>query len=101
MLYWAVIDTNNPFTSVEFTNIFDPGDFFGFDNLTVGTPSQVLENPSENPSENPTENQSTKSNKSTKSGKSTKNGSGELGFDGTSEGIIMSMSIGDMGSFSM
>ena len=84
MLYWGVIDTHDPFTSVEFLNILNPGDVFGFDNLTVGTASQVL---------TPTP-KSTKSNKSTKSGKSAKNVSGEPKFSGEPElaGLMLDFS---------
>jgi hypothetical protein len=46
-LFWGVIDTDTPFTTVEFVNVgggtFD--DAFGFDDFTIGRVSQVVPAP--------------------------------------------------------
>jgi hypothetical protein len=42
VLFWGVIDQNNPFTSVTFTNT-EPGiDYLAFDNMTIGSVEQVI-----------------------------------------------------------
>jgi hypothetical protein len=40
--YFGVIDEAQPFVAVEFRNIGTQPDGFGFDQLTIGTPEQVL-----------------------------------------------------------
>ncbi|RLB74721.1 MAG: hypothetical protein DRH03_00260 [Deltaproteobacteria bacterium] len=44
-LYWAIIDTDNPFTSITFKNTASGGDTFGFDDFSIGTVSQVRDTP--------------------------------------------------------
>ena len=43
VLYFGIIDTANPFTSVTFNNSFVEADAFGFDDFTIATASQVIE----------------------------------------------------------
>jgi len=43
LLYWGIIDTANTFTSITFANTGNGSDFFGFDDFTVGTVSEVPE----------------------------------------------------------
>ncbi|RMH04983.1 MAG: PEP-CTERM sorting domain-containing protein [Nitrospirae bacterium] len=45
MLYFGVIDTGNPFTKVTFGNTASGVDFFGFDDMTIGSVQQVQVNP--------------------------------------------------------
>jgi hypothetical protein len=45
LLFWGIIDTANPFTSVTFGNTAAGIDFFGFDDMTVGDLQQVNPNP--------------------------------------------------------
>lgn len=40
-LYWGVIDTVNPFTSITFANTGSGEDWFGFDDFSIGTIEQV------------------------------------------------------------
>ncbi len=42
--FYGIIDTDNPFSSVEFLNS-DASDQFGFDNFTIGDVSQVVPEP--------------------------------------------------------
>ncbi|WP_299074074.1 PEP-CTERM sorting domain-containing protein [uncultured Paraglaciecola sp.] len=41
LLFWGIIDTANPFTSVTFGNT-DSSDYFGFDDLVIGVAEQVI-----------------------------------------------------------
>ena len=41
VLYFGIIDTENPFTKVTFGNTAAGTDYFGFDDLTVGSVEQV------------------------------------------------------------
>ena len=41
LLFWGIIDTSNLFTSVTFANTGSSADYFGFDNLTIGSLEQV------------------------------------------------------------
>lgn len=41
VLFWGVIDTANPFTSVSFGNTNSGTDFFAFDQMTIGSLQQV------------------------------------------------------------
>jgi hypothetical protein len=50
VLYWGVIDTDNPFTSIEFGNTASGSDYFGFDDMTIGSLEQVNPNPVPEPS---------------------------------------------------
>ena len=45
MLYFGVVDVSNPFTKVTFGTTTGV-DIFGFDDFTVGSPSQVVPEPS-------------------------------------------------------
>lgn len=45
VLYYGVVNANNPFTKVTFGNTSGI-DFFGFDNFTVGSAAQVVPEPS-------------------------------------------------------
>ena len=45
VLYFGVIDTENPFTTVTFLNSGGQTDLFGFDDVTVGSLAQVNEAP--------------------------------------------------------
>lgn len=40
-LYWGVIDTDNPFISITFDNTYGVGDWFGFDDFSIGSIEQV------------------------------------------------------------
>jgi hypothetical protein len=42
VLFWGIIDTANPFTSVTFGNTAAGTDFFGFDDMTIGSVVQVV-----------------------------------------------------------
>jgi hypothetical protein len=42
VLFWGLIDTNNPFTFVSFTNTAGGIDFFAFDDMTIGSVEQVV-----------------------------------------------------------
>lgn len=44
-LYWGVIDTVNPFTSITFANTGSGADYFGFDDFSIGTIEQVHPTP--------------------------------------------------------
>jgi PEP-CTERM motif len=44
VIYWGLIDTQHPFTSVTFGNSAPGIDYFGFDDMTIGSVQQV--NPS-------------------------------------------------------
>lgn len=48
VLYFGIIDTANPFTSVTFGNTAPGDDFFGFDDFTIGSVEQVREDPNGN-----------------------------------------------------
>lgn len=41
LVYWGIIDLDNLFTSISFTNTGSGADFFGFDDFTIGTAAQV------------------------------------------------------------
>lgn len=43
VLFWGVIDTANPFTSISFSNTNAGEDFFGFDDMTIGSIEQVID----------------------------------------------------------
>lgn len=43
VLYFGIINTANPFTEITFGNTNSGIDFFGFDDMTVGTVAQVTE----------------------------------------------------------
>jgi len=43
VLYFGIIDTENPFTSVLFGNTASGTDFFGFDDFTIGDVEQVVD----------------------------------------------------------
>lgn len=45
VLFWGLIDTLNPFTSITFGNTNAGTDFFGFDDFTIGTIQQVAATP--------------------------------------------------------
>jgi hypothetical protein len=45
VLFWGLIDTANPFTSISFGNTAAGTDFFGFDDMTIGTVAQVCGQP--------------------------------------------------------
>ncbi|MDP3920453.1 MAG: PEP-CTERM sorting domain-containing protein [Candidatus Omnitrophota bacterium] len=45
VLYFAVIDTQNLFSEVQFGNTAAGVDFFGFDDFTVGSVGQVVQSP--------------------------------------------------------
>lgn len=45
LLYWGLIDTANPFTSLVFGNTNAGTDFFGFDDMTIGSVQQVVPDP--------------------------------------------------------
>lgn len=45
VLFWGLIDTSNTFTSISFGNTAPGTDFFGFDNMTIGTVAQVCGQP--------------------------------------------------------
>lgn len=42
VLYYGIIDKDNPFTSVTFGNTAAGVDYFGFDDMTIGSPTQVI-----------------------------------------------------------
>lgn len=42
VLFWGLIDTDNPFTSVTFSNTNSGTDVFGFDRMTIGDVDQVV-----------------------------------------------------------
>lgn len=44
-IYWAIINTDNPFASITFKNTASVGDWFGFDDFSIGTVSQVRDTP--------------------------------------------------------
>jgi hypothetical protein len=44
-LYFGIIDTVDPFTSVVFSNTGSGADFFGFDNFSIGSIQQVVPTP--------------------------------------------------------
>jgi hypothetical protein len=44
VLFWGIIDTSNPFTSIAFTDT-NIGDVFAFDNMTIGSVEQVHPTP--------------------------------------------------------
>ncbi|MCC7235875.1 MAG: PEP-CTERM sorting domain-containing protein [Bryobacterales bacterium] len=41
VMFWGIIDKENPFTSVTFGNTLAGTDFFAFDNMTIGSVEQV------------------------------------------------------------
>lgn len=41
VLFWGLIDAANPFTNITFGNTAAGTDFFGFDDMTIGTTAQV------------------------------------------------------------
>lgn len=41
LLFWGVIDKNNPFDAIRFGNTASGSDFFGFDDMTIGDVEQV------------------------------------------------------------
>lgn len=41
VLFWGIIDVENPFTSLTFGNTSGGTDIFGFDDMTIGTVEQV------------------------------------------------------------
>ena len=43
LLFWGFIDTDNSYTSIEFTNTAT-GDFFGYDDMTIGDINQIQVN---------------------------------------------------------
>ena len=45
VLFWGLIDTDNPFTSLTFGNTAAGTDFFGFDDMTIGSVEQVVPTP--------------------------------------------------------
>jgi hypothetical protein len=45
VLFWGLIDTSNPFTSISFGNTATGTDYFAFDNMTIGTVAQVCGQP--------------------------------------------------------
>lgn len=45
VLYWGVIDSANPFTRVTFIRNLNAGDGFGFDDMTIARPTQVVPEP--------------------------------------------------------
>jgi len=45
VLFWGLIDTDNPFTSLTFGNTAAGTDFFGFDDMTIGSVEQVKPTP--------------------------------------------------------
>ena len=45
VLYWGVIDTDNLFTSITFSNSGSSADYFGFDDFSIGSREQVLPTP--------------------------------------------------------
>lgn len=49
VLYFGVIDTENPFTKITFGNTAGGTDYFGFDDMTIGSIEQV-QNPVPEPS---------------------------------------------------
>ncbi|HEY0780801.1 MAG TPA: PEP-CTERM sorting domain-containing protein [Gemmatirosa sp.] len=44
LLFYGLIDTLHPFTSVQFVST-SVGDYFGFDDVTIGAPGQVVNPP--------------------------------------------------------
>lgn len=45
VLFWGLIDTSNPFTYIFFGNTGSGTDYFGFDDMTIGTVAQVCGQP--------------------------------------------------------
>lgn len=45
VLFWGLIDTANPFTSIAFGNTAAGTDYFGFDDMTIGSVAQVCGQP--------------------------------------------------------
>ena len=45
VIYYGIIDANNPFTKITFTNSGSGADVFGFDDLTIGSTEQVTITP--------------------------------------------------------
>lgn len=45
ILFWGLIDTSNPFTGISFGNTAAGTDFFGFDDMTIGSVAQVCGQP--------------------------------------------------------
>lgn len=41
VLYWGIINEDNPFTSITFGNTASGSDYFGFDDFTIGTVDQI------------------------------------------------------------
>lgn len=42
VLFWGIIDVEKPFTSLTFGNTSGGVDYFGFDDMTIGTAQQVV-----------------------------------------------------------
>jgi hypothetical protein len=42
VLFWGLIDVDNPFTSLQFGNTAAGVDFFAFDDFTIASPQQVI-----------------------------------------------------------
>jgi hypothetical protein len=49
VIYYGFIDTENPFTKVTFGNTASGTDYFGFDDFTIGTREQIIEENNEIP----------------------------------------------------
>jgi len=45
VLFWGLIDAANPFTSISFGNTASGTDYFGFDDMTIGSVEQVCGQP--------------------------------------------------------
>lgn len=45
VLFWGIIDKDSPFTTVFFSNTAAGSDVFGFDNMTIGSPAQIVPEP--------------------------------------------------------
>jgi len=43
--YWGIIDTENLFTKIDFSNTGSSADYFGFDDFTIGSYEQVVPTP--------------------------------------------------------
>jgi hypothetical protein len=45
VLFWGIIDKDSPFKTVSFSNTAAGVDAFGFDNMTIGSPTQIVPEP--------------------------------------------------------
>lgn len=45
VIFWGIIDTENLFTSITFSNTGSSADYFGFDDFTIGSYEQVVTTP--------------------------------------------------------